>query len=317
MSRALADRCAQALSGLGLHATCDGDELFVGIPGGAGVRRRWLALPRGVSPSGVAALASRADDVVVLMPHAPPRVAEALVDAGVSFADAAGNASLTAPGMFLRVTGRKPPEPARRGPPPMRAGGLQLLFVLLTDPLAPRMRYRELAARAGVALGTVSNTIAALREDGRLVLGPGGALLPRDPVELGRVWDQAWADTLRPSLMLGRARPLGSLGLDALRGTCARTDGVLLGGTTGAHLLLGEAVPPTAATTVHVPMDWTAALRALRLSPDPAGPIHVLSRAHPAEDGEVLPDGVTTPHARLLRAEVLALGEPALARRLA
>jgi hypothetical protein len=317
MSRALADRCAEALTALGLHAACDDEAWTVGLAGGPRARRPWIALPRGVSRAGVAALAARAGEAVVLLPHAPPAVAEALVDAGVAFADAAGNASLDAPGVFVRVLGRKPASPARRGPPPMRAGGLQLLFVLLSDPNAPRMRYRELATRAGVALGTVANTVAALREDGRLRVGPGGALLPRDPAELGRAWDQAWADTLRPSLLLGRARPLGGLGLDALRAACARTDGVLLGGTTGAHLLLDATVPAHAETTLHVPMDWPTALRTLRLAPDPAGPVHLLARAHPAEAGEALPDGVVVPHARLLRAEVLAHGDAALARRLA
>lgn len=316
MSHALAARCAQAVAALGLHAACEGDTLVVGLPGGPLARRPWLAVPRGVTRAGVGALAARAGDAVVLLPHAPSAVAEALADAGVAFADEAGNVSLRAPGVFVRVLGRKPPAPARRGPPPMRAGGLQLLFVLLVDPLAPRMTYRELARRAGVALGTVANTLAALREDGRLVLGPGGALLPRDSAALGRAWDQAWADTLRPSLLLGRARPLGGLGLDALRAACARTDGVLMGGVSGARLLLGEEVPVDAPTTLHVPMDWTSALRALRLSPDPSGPVHLLARAHPAEVGEHLPDGVVVPHARLLRAEALALGDTALARRI-
>ncbi|MEN9787035.1 MAG: hypothetical protein RLZZ299_2299 [Pseudomonadota bacterium] len=317
MSHALAARCATALSALGVDAACEDDALVVGLPGGPRARRPWMALPRGVSRAGVAALAARVGPAVVVLPHAPPAVAEALVDAGVAFIDEAGNASIDAPGLVVRVLGRKPASRVRRGPPPMRAGGLQLLFVLLTDPNAPRMPYRELAARAGVALGTVSNTVAALREDGRLVVGPGGALLPRDASELGRAWDQAWADTLRPSLLLGRARPLGGLGLDALRAACARTDGVLFGGAAGAHLLLGAPVPADAPLTLHVPMDWTSALRALRLAPDPAGPVHVLARAHPAEAGETLADGIVTPHARLLRAEVLALGDASLARLLA
>jgi hypothetical protein len=88
------------------------------------------------------------------------------------FADAAGNAYLEGPELFVYVVGRKPTEThaALRTNRAFATAGIKLLFALMCDPELEDAPYRTLAAAAGVALGAVPRVLADLREIGLLVV---------------------------------------------------------------------------------------------------------------------------------------------------
>jgi hypothetical protein len=119
--------------------------------------------------------------------YVTPPLAERLRAMNVAFADTAGNAFIHRPPVLVWITGRRPGE--RRTPP--RAGrafgaaGLRVLFALLCKPELVARPYREIAAEAGVAHGTVGWVMAELPEHGHL-LEPGGIERPRQLVRAGQ-----------------------------------------------------------------------------------------------------------------------------------
>ena len=305
MSAGLVERCIAALVAAGAEATREGEELRVGS-----ARWRLRVQAAGVKLPAVPALAASLDGHVVVLPHVAAEVGRALRAAGVPHVDASGNAWLQARGLLVLVEGRPPAEDLRRATPPLRAGGIQLLGVLLSDPAAPKLSYRALAERAGVSLGTVAHALTSMKADGALGIAADGAFVFRDRRALVGRYDAGWAAYLRPTLFLGRARPMGNLTLGAVADGATRLDGVLLGGAWAAHRLLHDDTGE-GALTVHTPAPWTDTLRSLRLSPDPAGPVHLVARSHPGEVGPLDDDGRPCAHRLLVRAEILAVGGPA------
>lgn len=269
----------------------------------------WREVPRGITPESLGALRVRPDEVL-LLPYASPRLAAALRDAGMAFVDTAGNAWIHRPPLYVSIEGRRPARRPDRGRPPLLAGGLQVVFALLADPGAVGLPYRDLAGRAGVSLGTVSNTIGWLREQGHLVGAADGLHI----VERGRLrerWELGYLEILRKTLLLGQARLAGNATVDTL--VTRRAPDVLLGGELAAASLTGRLVPAHA--TLHVREPLGPVLQALKLVPEPKGPITLLRRFGGADEGHSLGD-VRLAHPLLVRAELLASGD-ARARELA
>jgi hypothetical protein len=101
-----------------------------------------------------------------------PPVAETLRRQKQQFADAAGNAYLEAPGLFVHVAGRKRQD--RRAAQPtgktFATAGLKVLFALICDPVLADAPHRGIAAAAGVALGAVPAVLADLQQTGHLLV---------------------------------------------------------------------------------------------------------------------------------------------------
>jgi hypothetical protein len=140
--------------------------------------------------------------------YVTPPMAETLKARGVRFLDAAGNAYLEYPGVFIWVKGQKPAAPAV----PLALGrafqptGLQVVFTLLCNPKLIARPYRELAAMAGVAHGTVGWVIPDLQQQG-FVVGLKGKRGKRRLFNLERLlaqWVDAYARQLRPRTLIGR-----------------------------------------------------------------------------------------------------------------
>jgi hypothetical protein len=181
-------------------------------------------------------------------------MAEGLVEAGVEFVDAAGNVHVHWPGkLYVLIKGARPARSIDATPERLFQGrGLQVLFVLLSQPGATNLSYRELAATAGVSLGTISVVMKELKRKRLLeqrgreewTLAHKGELIDR--------WVGGYGGRLRPKLLLGRFRaPEGELGrtlqrvkrhLDTRKPTWALTGGfaadALTGHFRGDHLSL-------------------------------------------------------------------------------
>jgi hypothetical protein len=81
-----------------------------------------------------------------------------------------------------------------------------LIFTLLCNPGLENRTFREIAAAAGVALGTVDWIIRELKELGFLLdMGKEGYRLIRKDLLLQR-WVTAYPEQLRPRQMIGRYR---------------------------------------------------------------------------------------------------------------
>lgn len=137
-----------------------------------------------------------------------PDMAETLRKQGREFLDTAGNAYIQQTHVLVWATGRKPvlkteaPQVGRAFQPT----GLQVLFALLCHPKWVNLPYRELAARAGVAHGTVGWVMPDLQRQGFVadLNGKRGTRRLFDGERLLALWADAYARQLRPRTLLGR-----------------------------------------------------------------------------------------------------------------
>lgn len=137
-----------------------------------------------------------------------PRQAEQLKAANVQFMDAAGNAFINQPSLYVFIKGNKLEahltplqKEANRAFEP---AGLKVIYALLTRPNMITAPYREIAQYTGVALGTVGWVINGLRDAGFLIDVRGRQA--RELVNKRRLmdrWVEAYIAKLRPKLLTG------------------------------------------------------------------------------------------------------------------
>jgi hypothetical protein len=137
-----------------------------------------------------------------------PDMAETLRQQGRAFLDAAGNAYVRQAAALVWVTGRKPVAKTMALPVgrAFQPTGLQVLFALVCHPEWVNLPYRELAARAGVAHGTVGWVMPDLQQQGFVteVKGKRGTRRLYETERLLALWVDAYARQLRPRTLLGR-----------------------------------------------------------------------------------------------------------------
>lgn len=146
---------------------------------------------------------------LLLTDYLPPRLTERLVEAGVNFVDVAGNVYIHWPRkLYIRVQGARPKrlQEARAGRL-LRPSGLQVVFVLLIEPQAVSMSYRELAKAGGVALGSVARIVQELKEKGYLVQKGRYQWTLTQKQKLLDLWLDGYGSLLRPKLLVGRFQP--------------------------------------------------------------------------------------------------------------
>lgn len=142
---------------------------------------------------------------IIVARYIPPREADLLKETDTQFMDAAGNAYLNEPPLFVFIRGKKPAQ-RYTGRPPLRAfrpAGLQVIFGLLCNPGMKNAQYREIAKATNVALGTVGWVMQDLRQIGHLVeMGRRGRSLVKKKELLER-WVAAYPEQLKPKKLLG------------------------------------------------------------------------------------------------------------------
>lgn len=135
-----------------------------------------------------------------------PRMAERLREMDIPFLDAAGNAYLNVPPVFVFIKGNRPPERFTEAPKTraFQPTGLKVVFTFLCNPELVNAPYRDIARAAGVALGTVGWVVTDLKELGHIVdMGKRGRRLKKRRKLLDR-WVIAYPEQLRPKLLIGR-----------------------------------------------------------------------------------------------------------------
>ena len=144
---------------------------------------------------------------VLVTRYVTAAMARKLRELGIQFMDTAGNAYLNADGIHIYVQGEPLPErwKIRREPTALLGvAGLKVVFVLLCDPVLVSIPVRDIAGRAGVAVGTVAGTLKDLRNRGFLVDRPGANRRLVRLQDLLYLWTAAYAERLRPRTLYGR-----------------------------------------------------------------------------------------------------------------
>ncbi len=264
-----------------------------------------VEMKRGLRPNGLGAVLHQLERLgeqgLLVADYVTPPMADALRARKIPFVDAAGNAFLDQPPLFIWVKGEKP-RAAVGGDQPIgrafQARGLQVLFALICHPEWVALPYREIAQRAGVAHGTVGWVMAELPRLGFLTeLRGKRRLMQRE--RLLQQWAEFYPRALRPRLLLGRYRAENLAWWDTIEPT---RYGAVLGGEPAGGRITHYLRP--GAATFYTPKIDPRLLVDLRLRKDDTGNVEIYRRfwTFDADDVNLAP----TP---LVYADLMATGD--------
>lgn len=239
---------------------------------------------------------------ILLTRYVPTAQADRLKERGIFFLDTAGNGYVNAPPLFFFVKGNRPAQrlPAATPRRAFHTAGLKVIYPLLTQPGLEKRAYREIAATAQVALGTVNRVLGDLNGQGYFDdHGKRGRGL-RNRVELLRRWLTGYPEQLRPKLLLGRFRAPDT---NWWRQVDIKRYDALWGGEVAAARMT-EHLKPTRVTLYAAKLP-EGLLLDHRLRRDNQGDIEILQRFWPAADT----DQAETVHPLLVYADLLASGD--------
>ncbi|WP_096087839.1 type IV toxin-antitoxin system AbiEi family antitoxin [Agaribacterium haliotis] len=143
-----------------------------------------------------------------------PKMGEKLRAEGVEYFDAAGNAYINRPPVYIHITGNKYKETTSTTPKATNRAfdttGLKVVFGFLCDPSLVKATYRQIAEHTGVALGTVTWVLNGLKDAGFITergRGKGRANTKQRQLANKRKlldrWVEAYPEKLKPKLLVG------------------------------------------------------------------------------------------------------------------
>jgi hypothetical protein len=241
--------------------------------------RRFVEVKRNITPTtlgtAVAQLARFGKPGILVVEYINPQLAERLKALDVAFLDTAGNAYINTPKLFVYITGRKPhaPAPREKRVRALRPTGLKVIFALLCRPELVNAPYRDIAAAAGVALGTVGWVFYDLRRLGYITETKARGRIYADRGGLIDRWAEAYAHQLRPAIKPQRYRVA-----DAdwwKKENLAKFD-MWLGGEPAAAVLTKHLRPEV--VTVYGDTHFAALARKVRAIKDEYGNLEVLQK---------------------------------------
>ncbi|AMV71130.1 type IV toxin-antitoxin system AbiEi family antitoxin [Desulfuromonas carbonis] len=243
---------------------------------------------------------------VVALPQVTANRADQFRQDGIQFIDAAGNGYIDQPPVYLFVKGNKARNILETSATPrvFKQTGLRVLYAFLCQPGLENETYRTIADKTDVALGMVNRVVRDLEELGFLAtMGTTGRARNLRLIEKEHLlnrWVTAYAEQLRPKLVLGR--------YDGVEGwwqqATLKPDKALWGGEVAAAKLTNYLKPLT--VTVYVDRDDPAALLIPnRLKKNPQGDVELVARFW---QPETIPPNGDMVHPLLVYADLLATG---------
>lgn len=280
----LLDACLATAGKLGVAATLEraptGEaDAVVRIGDGRRARKYHALVKRGLRPATLGAALHQIErgnkHGLLIADYVTPPMADTLKAHGVAFFDAAGNAFLDQPPVYIWIKGERPAQSRPATQPTGRAfgpGGLKVVFALLCYPAWVDRSYREIAAEAGVAHGTVGWVMADLHKLGFVAdLDGHRRLLQRE--RLLKQWAEAYVRTLRPKLAMQRYRTDAREWWQDLD---TNKYGVRLGGEVAEARVTGHLRPEI--ITLYTKKTDPRLLLDHRLQRDPAGKVEIIER---------------------------------------
>lgn len=227
------------------------------------------------------------EPTLLVAPYITREVAEYCHQLHLPFIDTAGNAYIEGPGLLVYVVGNTMPIKLRQDHfRALNPAGLQIAFALLCKPTLLRTNYREIATRAGVALGTVGPVIKDLETRGylRFQKEPNRKLL--DPEGMVEEWVTHYPVTLRPKLNPRRFRA----DVERLQQTDLLHHNAYWGGEPAAERLTQYLKP--AQFTIYARETVAKLVATGRMRADPTGNVEILDAFWNFDTDKDFPDVV-------------------------
>src|SRR5215469_8058924 len=224
---------------------------------------------------------------LLVAPFITREVAERCRQLHLPFIDTAGNAYLKGPGLFIYVVGQPRPAEHREGSfRALNPAGLQIAFALACRPAVLRTTYREIAARARVALGTVGPVLKDLEARAYVRFGKGLDRKLLDPQRMIEEWVTHYPVTLRPKLNPRRFQA----DAERLQATDLAQQNAYWGGEPAAEKLTRYLKP--AQFTIYAREPIARLIAAGRMRAEPTGNVEILDAFWDFDADKDFPDVV-------------------------
>jgi hypothetical protein len=149
---------------------------------------------------------NRQEKVLMITEYVTPPIADLLKELNIFFMDAAGNAYINEPPLYVFIKGNKPrlTLKAKTQKRLFKPSGLRVVFTLLNNPEIINKPYRDIAKAADVALGTIGWLIWDLKEMGFCIEIDKRKRKLVNVKSLLKRWVEAYPEQLRPKLVKER-----------------------------------------------------------------------------------------------------------------
>ena len=178
---------------------------------------------------------NRFDNIPLLITLcANPANIEVLKTLEINFIDAAGNAYINVPPLYINIKGNKLDTPKNaKGitTGKFQTAGLQIIFTLLCNPNLEKNTYREIAQMANVALGTVVFTFKYLENLGYITILKNGDKKLVNKNLLLKEWLTGYPVRVKPKYTLGNYQTDDP---EMIKNINVQNYGALFGGETAA-----------------------------------------------------------------------------------
>jgi hypothetical protein len=153
----------------------------------------------------IAELREKDSQSLLITRHISYEQGEKLRKAGIAFIDAAGNAFIHKPNLYVYIIGRRTAKELvqERLPRIFQASGLKVLFSLLADSHLVQSTYRQITEASDTSVGTVNIVMEELRRKKYLLESPTGRILFNNK-EVVKQWVEHYPARLRPKLLVSR-----------------------------------------------------------------------------------------------------------------
>jgi hypothetical protein len=245
----------------------------------AETKKRLVEIKRNITPATLGAAIARLERFdkpgILVTRYVTPQLAERLKELDIAFLDTAGNGYINTPDLFMYITGRKPCKPAVRATRvrAFRPTGLKVIFALLCRPELVNAPYRDIAAAADVALGTVGWVFHDLRRLGFITETKVRGRVYQDRGGLIDKWVEEYAQQLRPTIKPQRYRVKDE---DWWKNEDLAKLDMWLGGEPAAAILTKHLRPEI--VTVYGDTNFATLARKVRAIKDEYGNLEVLQK---------------------------------------
>jgi hypothetical protein len=135
-----------------------------------------------------------------------PILMDTMENNGINFIDAAGNALIKVPPLFIKLKGNRldKKDKIRLPKRTFNTAALQVIFTLLCNPGIENRTIRVIEENTGVAIGTVFNTIQKLIDKGYLLQRDFQKYKLINKQDLLEHWVTLYPEILKPKYLIGR-----------------------------------------------------------------------------------------------------------------
>lgn len=210
-----------------------------------------------------------------------PKTKELLRKEEINYLDVNGNCFLNkkkeGENLILFIDGQKNKEfHKEKYNRPFTKAGLKVTYQFLLDPDLINQKYRDIAEKAGVALGNIKAIIDGLIEEGFVLRKNKNEYKLIKIDELIAKWANAYGEKLKPNLEFGTFRFLNPNDFDIWKETQLNNDKTCWGGEPAANLYTNYLKPEI--LTLYTEETKNDLIRNYKLVPDTHGNIKIVRK---------------------------------------